>query len=53
MKSYRIKTSEQIAWNSGIFNMLRSLSETVVLPIAAAILALVGRYMTVRILITD
>ena len=28
------------AWNSGIFNMLRSLSETVVLPIAAAILAL-------------
>lgn len=26
------------AWNSGIFNMLRSLSETVVLPIAAAIL---------------
>lgn len=29
------------AWNSGIFNMLRSLSETVVLPIAAAILALV------------
>ena len=29
------------AWNSGIFNMLRSLSETVMLPIAAAILALV------------
>ena len=29
------------AWNSGIFNMLRNLSETVVLPIAAAILALV------------
>ena len=29
------------AWNSGIFNMLCSLSETVVLPIAAAILALV------------
>ena len=29
------------AWNSSIFNMLRSLSETVVLPIAAAILALV------------
>ena len=29
------------AWNSGIFNMLRSLSETVVLPIAAALLALV------------
>ena len=24
------------AWNSGIFNMLRSLSETVVLPIAQA-----------------
>lgn len=29
------------AWNSGIFNMLHNLSETVVLPIAAAILACV------------
>ena len=29
------------AWNSGIFNMLQNLSETVVLPIAAAILAYV------------
>ena len=29
------------AWNSGIFNMLQNLSETVVLPIAAAILACV------------
>ena len=29
------------AWNSGIFNMMQNLSETVVLPIAAAILACV------------
>ncbi|HEM7687183.1 hypothetical protein JFH76_04030 [Enterococcus faecalis] len=28
------------AWNSGIFNMLHSLSETVIVPIAGAILAL-------------
>ena len=38
---YKRQGSTPQAWNSGIFNMLRSLSETVVLPIAAAILALV------------
>ena len=29
------------AWNSGIFNMLQSLSDTVIVPIAAAILAVI------------
>ena len=29
------------AWNSGIFNMLQSLSDTVIVPIAAAILAII------------
>ena len=32
------------AWNGGIFSMLQSLSETVIVPIAAAILALVMCY---------
>lgn len=31
-------------WNSGIFNMIRSLSESVVIPIAGAILAFVMTY---------
>ena len=31
-------------WNSGIFNMLRNLSETVIVPIAGAILALIMCY---------
>ena len=31
-------------WNSGVFNMLRSLSETVIVPIAGAILALIMCY---------
>ena len=30
------------AWNSGIFNMLQSLSDTVIVPIAAAILAVIA-----------
>ena len=38
------------AWNSGIFNMLRSLSETVVLPIAAAILAIVMCHELIRMI---
>lgn len=40
------------AWNSGIFNMIRSLSENVILPIAGVILAIV---MTLELigLITD
>ena len=32
------------AWNGGIFSMLQSLSETVIVPISAAILALVMCY---------
>ena len=31
-------------WNAGIFNMIRSLSETVIIPIAGAILAFVMCY---------
>ena len=31
-------------WNGGIFSMLQNLSETVIVPIAAAILALVMCY---------
>lgn len=34
------------AWNSGIFNMLQSLSDTVIVPIAAAILAVIMCYWT-------
>ena len=29
------------AWNGGIFNMLHTLSDTVIVPIAAAILAII------------
>ena len=32
------------AWNSGIFNMLHTLSDTVIIPIAAAILAVIMCY---------
>ena len=32
------------AWNGGIFNMLHTLSDTVIVPIAAAILAIIMRY---------
>ena len=31
-------------WNAGIFNMIRSLSETVIIPIAGAVLAFVMTY---------
>ena len=31
-------------WNAGIFNMIRNLSESVIIPIAGAILALVMCY---------
>lgn len=31
-------------WNSGIFNMIRNLSESVIIPIAGAILAFVMTY---------
>ena len=39
------------AWNSGIFNMLRSLSETVIVPIAGAILALVMCYELIEMIV--
>ena len=38
------------AWNSGIFNMLQSLSETVIVPIAGAILALVMCYELIQMI---
>lgn len=31
-------------WNAGIFNMIRGLSETVIIPIAGAVLAFVMTY---------
>ena len=40
------------AWNSGIFNMVRNLSETVIVPIAGAILAFVMTLELIQ-LITD
>ena len=39
------------AWNGGIFNMLQSLSETVIVPIAAAILALVMCYELIEMIV--
>lgn len=39
------------AWNSGIFNLLQSLSETVVVPIAGAILALVMCYELIEMIV--
>ena len=37
-------------WNSGMFNMLRSLSETVIVPIAGAILALIMCYELIQLI---
>ena len=37
-------------WNSGVFNMLRSLSETVIVPIAGAILALIMFYELIQLI---
>lgn len=37
-------------WNSGVFNMLRSLSETVIVPIAGAILALIMCYELIQLI---
>lgn len=37
-------------WNSGVFNMLRNLSETVIVPIAGAILALVMCYELIQLI---
>ena len=38
------------AWNSGIFNMLHNLSDTVIIPIAGAILALVMCYELIQMI---
>ena len=37
-------------WNSGVFNMLRNLSETVIVPIAGAILALIMCYELIHLI---
>ena len=37
-------------WNSGVFNMLRSLSEAVIVPIAGAILALIMCYELIQLI---
>ena len=39
------------AWNSGVFNMVRNLSETVILPIAGVILAFVMTYELIQMVI--
>ena len=39
------------AWNSGVFNMVRNLSETVILPIADVILAFVMTYELIQMVI--
>lgn len=39
------------AWNSGVFNMVRSLSETVIVPIAGAILAFVMTLELIQLII--
>ena len=39
------------AWNGGIFNMLQSLSETVIVPIAAAILAIIMCYELIEMIV--
>lgn len=39
------------AWNSGIFNMVRSLSETVIIPIASIVLTFVMCYELIQMLI--
>ena len=38
-------------WNSSVFNMLRSLSETVIVPIAGAILALIMCYELIQLIV--
>ena len=39
------------AWNSGVFNMVRNLSETVIVPIAGAILAFVMTLELIQLII--
>lgn len=40
-----------LQWNSGIFNMIQTLSETVILPIAGVILAFVACYELIQLVI--
>ena len=39
------------AWNSGIFNMVRSLSETVIVPIAGIVLTFVMCYELIQLIV--
>ena len=39
------------AWNSGIFNMVRNLSETVIVPIASIVLTFVMCYELIQLII--
>ena len=39
------------AWNSGIFNMVRNLSETVIVPIAGIVLTFVMCYELIQLII--
>lgn len=39
------------AWNSGIFNMIRSLSETVIVPIAGIVLTFVMCYELIQLIV--
>lgn len=39
------------AWNSGIFNMVRSLSETVIVPIASIVLTFVMCYELIQLIV--
>ena len=39
------------AWNSGIFNMIRSLSETVIVPIASIVLTFVMCYELIQLIV--
>ncbi len=48
--SAQVGTTPQ-AWHSGIFNMIRSLSETVIVPIAGAILTFVMCYELIQMVI--
>ena len=41
----------EIAWNAGVFTMIRQLSETVILPIAGLVLTFVMTYELIQMLI--
>ena len=46
----KVGTTPQ-AWNGGVFNMVRNLSETVIVPIAGAILAFVMTLELIQLII--